>query len=310
MEAEYRLEDSRKGVGPLYPVLEDPHGNIIDGRHRRKVDPNWPSIVVNWVKSREDLLAARIAANVCRRTVPKEERKRELEELATIMLNRGVPKGKIAKEIAEKTGLNPDYIRQMLPKKFKLSTRAKAGAKGRAKQLTVEEESADTELYTRKTENRASFNKRSEKKGERILPSLAGQKSSVSRGNVFSSSFKERLETAIGESSKKASKATDIFRCKCHRSYRVYWKARRIEEFEEDPYAPLDRMLQYYPQEFIDYVNLRVGEITRDDEKAGSYDFMEKAVRKFLEVLWREVSEDRFLMDAVEEDFKVALKEL
>ena len=84
MEAEYRLEDSRNGIGPLYPVLLDPHDNIIDGRHRRKVDPKWPSIVVDWVKSREDLLAARIAANVCRRAVPKDERKRELEELATI----------------------------------------------------------------------------------------------------------------------------------------------------------------------------------------------------------------------------------
>ena len=81
-------------------------------------------------------------------------------------------------------------------------------------------------------------------------------------------------------------------------------------EGEEDPYAPLDRMLQYYPRGLIDYVNLRVGEITRDAGKAGSYDFMERAVRKFLEILWREVSEDRFLMDAVEEDFKVALKEL
>jgi len=39
---------------------------------------------MDMVKSREDLLAARIAANVCRRTVPRDERKWELEELATI----------------------------------------------------------------------------------------------------------------------------------------------------------------------------------------------------------------------------------
>ena len=293
MEAEYRLEDSRKGVGPLYPVLEDPYGNIIDGRHRRKVDPNWPGIVVSWVKSREDLLAARIAANVCRRTVPKEERKRELEELATIMLNRGVPKGKIVDEIARKTGLSRSYVRQMLPRRFKMTARVKAvEQRWRKKNKASTKEPSHTErgsLYQTEIQNLGAFQERSS-----IQPS-----------------FREHLSgDAEKSTSKKGLKATDVFRCKCHRSYRVDWRARRIEEFEEDPYAPLDRMLEYYPQGLIDYVNLRVGEITRDAEKAGSYDFMEKAVRKFLEILWREVSEDRFLMDAVEEDFKVALKEL
>jgi len=136
--------------------------------------------------------------------------------------------------------------------------------------------------------------------------------SALSKKEARFSLLSENISTGDTEklTSKKTSKAIDIFRCKCHRSYRIDWKAKKIEEFEEDPYAPLDRMLQYYPQEFIDYVNLRVGEITRDDKKAGSYDFMEKAVRKFLEILWREVSGDRFLMDAVEEDFKIALKEL
>lgn len=293
LEVEYRLEDSRNGVGPLYPVLLDPHGNIIDGRHRRRVDPNWPGIIVDWVKTREDLLAARIAANVCRRTVPKEERKRELEELATIMLNRGVPKGKIVDEIAEKTGLSSSYVRQMLPRRFKMTARVKAvEQRWRKKKKASTKEPSHIErgsLYQSEIQNLGAFHERSP-----IQPS-----------------FREHLSgDAEKSTSKKASKTTDIFRCKCHRSYRVYWKARRIEEFEEDPYAPLDRMLQYYPQELIDYVNLRVGEITRDAEKAGSYDFMEKAVRKFLEILWREVSEDRFLMDAVEKDFKVALKEL
>ncbi|MHA1631598.1 MAG: hypothetical protein ACTSXC_02130 [Candidatus Freyarchaeota archaeon] len=253
MEDEYRLEDSRKGVGPLYPVLEDPYGNIIDGRHRRKVDPNWPSIVVSWVKSREDLLAARIAANVCRRIVPKEERKRELEELATIMLNRGVPKGKIAEEIAKKTGLSPDYVRQMLPGKFKLSVKAKAGVKGRAKQLAMKKESADTELYAR----------------EKILPSQTGQNSSVGETSFLSSSFEERLEAAVEESSRKE--------------------------------AELNRLLEYYPQSFMDYVMLRVGEITRNADNLLDMGFIQRFARRLLEILWEEVSADRFLMDAIEE---------
>ena len=65
------------------------------------------------------------------------------------MLKRGVPKGKIANEIAEKTGLNPDYVRNLLPGKFKLSFRVKAGKKGRAKQLAEKEKRQKKSRYNR-----------------------------------------------------------------------------------------------------------------------------------------------------------------
>lgn len=264
MEAEYRLEDSRNGIGPLYPVLLDPHGNIIDGRHRRKVDPKWPGIIVDWVKSREDLLAARIAANVCRRTVPKEERKRELEELATIMLNRGVPKGKIVDEIAKKTGLSRSYVRQMLPRRFKLSTKAKAGEKGRAKQLAEKRVLLDIKSYTEKAKNRASFDERG-----KIVPLSEGQKSSFSGASAPSSSFDERLGDAVEESSRRE--------------------------------AELNRLLEYYPRGFMDYVILRIGDVTRKTDNLLDVGFIQRFARRLLEILWEEVSGDRFLMDVVEE---------
>jgi hypothetical protein len=130
LSEEYSLEASYKGVGPLYPVLVDGKGNVVDGFHRRKVDPNWPVQVLPWVKTREDQLVARIAANSCRRSVSKEERKKELTELGTIMLNRGVPRGRIVEEIAAKTGLSTQYVRNLLPGYLKLEERAKAAERG------------------------------------------------------------------------------------------------------------------------------------------------------------------------------------
>jgi hypothetical protein len=120
MSVEYDLKKSKESVGYLYPVLVAPSGEVIDGYHRRKVDPNWPYVVLTWVKTREDQLVARIAANACRRTVSKEERRSEIMELAACMLNRGIAKGALAREIARRTGLSEDYVRRLLPKRFKL----------------------------------------------------------------------------------------------------------------------------------------------------------------------------------------------
>jgi hypothetical protein len=120
MSVEYDLKKSKESVGYLYPVLVAPSGEVIDGYHRRKVDPNWPYVVLTWVKTREDQLVARIAANACRRTVSREERRSEIAELAACMLNRGIAKGALAREIARRTGLSERYVYKLLPKKFKL----------------------------------------------------------------------------------------------------------------------------------------------------------------------------------------------
>jgi len=127
MEAEYRLKPCKDN--PSHSFLES--GKEIDE------------------ETRENLLVARISATICRRLVSKRERKRELTELAELMLKRGVPKGKIANEIAEKTGLSRRYVRKLLPRKFKLLVKAKAGAKGRAKQLAEKEKRQKKSRYNR-----------------------------------------------------------------------------------------------------------------------------------------------------------------
>lgn len=47
--------DFRKGeVGPLYPVLVDAYGNVIDGLHRLEADPKWPKKKLEWVKTERE----------------------------------------------------------------------------------------------------------------------------------------------------------------------------------------------------------------------------------------------------------------
>ena len=105
MEAEYRLKSHMR--------TDSSHSFLESGK---EIDE----------ETRENLLVARISATICRRLVSKRERKRELTELAELMLKRGVPKGKIANEIAEKTGLSRRYVRKLLPRKFKMAVRIKA----------------------------------------------------------------------------------------------------------------------------------------------------------------------------------------
>jgi len=74
------LKDSSKKIGHLYPVLTDSFGNVIDGFHRLKADPNWPKFKVDRVSDPVQLTIARLIANT-RRDVPPEEKKEGLSQL-------------------------------------------------------------------------------------------------------------------------------------------------------------------------------------------------------------------------------------
>lgn len=118
----FNIPYSYKRIGPLYPLLVDFEGNIIDGLHRHAVDPDWRKEVVPWVRSRKDFLVARIHANLHRRDIPKEERQREFTELANILHNEGAAIGELVSKIVDLTGFSDRYVRELLPKSFKLRT--------------------------------------------------------------------------------------------------------------------------------------------------------------------------------------------
>jgi hypothetical protein len=100
--SDLRLSSVR--VGKLYPALLDSEGNIIDGQHRLHVDKTWPTVRLEHIKSEEDRLAARFISNVCRRSVPAEEKSEILGRLGEIYLGKGVKKERIAYVIAEDLG--------------------------------------------------------------------------------------------------------------------------------------------------------------------------------------------------------------
>jgi len=115
----YNLKKSKDYIGPLYPILLDAKGRIIDGIHREEADKNWSKITLSHIQTDKDFLVARIVANICRRNVSIEERRLQLTELAEILLSEGVKPGKISREISRLTGLKESWICELLPKRFK-----------------------------------------------------------------------------------------------------------------------------------------------------------------------------------------------
>ena len=112
--------DLRKGnIPPLYPVLLDAHGNVVDGFHRLEANPDWPKLRLDWVKTEEDRLIVRHVANCARRSVPMAERRKEFERLARLMRGKGAKPGEIVKRIAEIAPFTERYIRMLLPSDLK-----------------------------------------------------------------------------------------------------------------------------------------------------------------------------------------------
>lgn len=108
----YSLKKSSKSaLGKLYPVLKDAQGNVIDGFHRQKIDPEWPSIIAHNIDTPVKLELARLASNFCRRQVPKEE----LEEKIGFLIGAGLKPQKIADE----TGISLRTIYRYMPPELK-----------------------------------------------------------------------------------------------------------------------------------------------------------------------------------------------
>jgi len=112
------LRSSKATLGPILPILEDAHGEIIDGFHRQKADKNWPRHKLEHVKTRKDRLRVRIALNIIRWKSAREKMKM-LEEYGEILLEEGVPPGEISKRIAEETGMSYRWVMKYLPDRFK-----------------------------------------------------------------------------------------------------------------------------------------------------------------------------------------------
>lgn len=100
------LEKSEKTVGQIYPVLKDKKGNIIDGFHRKRVDPNWKEEVIE-TDDPLKVLKIRVACQY-RRDVPKEEKSGWINACRTLLIIDG--KEGTQQEIAEALGMSRQWV--------------------------------------------------------------------------------------------------------------------------------------------------------------------------------------------------------
>lgn len=122
---EYNLAESMESIGQLYPVLVDAYGNVIDGFHRLKINPNAEKMVKPEINTPELLEAARLAANYDRRTIKQDEVRDRILFLAK--------KGVNAKEIARMTGVSERTVYRNIPKNLKAEVAAKISEAKKAK---------------------------------------------------------------------------------------------------------------------------------------------------------------------------------
>ena len=124
-EENYDLKKSGKKF-QLYPVLMDKKGNMIDGDHRLRADPNWKTEIVEGVETEEDLLSARLIANTNRRRVSGKERSESINRLAEIYKKQGYKSvltgNEIIKKIMKVTGWSQVWVNSFLDDKYKAYT--------------------------------------------------------------------------------------------------------------------------------------------------------------------------------------------
>jgi len=129
MEERYDLTESRRSVRELYPVLLDAHGNVIDGFHRLRAAPGWRTETLEHIRTPTQLVLARIIANTHRRSVSREEREEQINELARCLLEgENLPREELISTIAELTTFSDDYIRRLTSDDYKLRPGVGGGA--------------------------------------------------------------------------------------------------------------------------------------------------------------------------------------
>jgi hypothetical protein len=132
-------------VGPLYEVLVDQDGKVLQGANRLATGMNWPTRT-KLVESNLQRLLIRLLGNVQRQ--PKEE---EVKYLLTkiaeeLVATQKIPEAEVCNEICKM--FSPQIytdrrIRQLLEDKYKVGYKVDAGRKGGEK--TAETVSAETD---------------------------------------------------------------------------------------------------------------------------------------------------------------------
>jgi hypothetical protein len=110
------LKRSREQVGELEPVYVTPEGEVIDGKHRLKAYPGWKTQIVQAADIEK--LLQRLHKNIHRKP-SKQELKEITTQLALTLEKMGTPKEELIDKIKQHLPFSEDYIRSLLPAKFK-----------------------------------------------------------------------------------------------------------------------------------------------------------------------------------------------
>lgn len=102
------LKSSEKNIGQIYPVIKDQFGNILDGFHRKDIDPNWREITVDVIDPLH-ALRIRVHSNVVRRDVEWEEKHNWVME-ARRLLNPKDPMQPSQKEVAKALVMSQQWV--------------------------------------------------------------------------------------------------------------------------------------------------------------------------------------------------------
>lgn len=87
---EFDLAESEKAIGQLHPIILSKDGEVVDGLHRKQVNPDWRSEVNEAIDTEEKYWLARAHANLGRRNVGDEEKRDIINKLASIYELRGM----------------------------------------------------------------------------------------------------------------------------------------------------------------------------------------------------------------------------
>jgi len=168
------LRESEKLIGQLYPVLTDEEGNVLDGQHRLKANPNWRREIVKGVDSERKRAMIRLHANWHRRRTQPDQ---VLEEIAKITEWKG------AAPYAAFLGCSVRTIQRYLPQRYKARQRTPK------RQLSLSEKSDMTsyEVELRK--------KRSKEESKLLRPYLWKRQKRVEPSIEWP---KERLLRSLG----------------------------------------------------------------------------------------------------------------
>ena len=106
------LKESEEVIGQIYPVLKNRRGEIVDGFHRKRVNPAWKEVNVP-IDSGIATIRLRIHLNVIRRDVERSEKEEWVSQARELLQAQG--KKGTQKEIAEALGMARQWITKYDP---------------------------------------------------------------------------------------------------------------------------------------------------------------------------------------------------